>query len=81
MANQLWDGSDGERPAIALDAHDIDALIQFAQAWHAAQAGRPAVWPSRADYQRISADLAALYEAEDRYEAALQRDPPDDSPF
>jgi hypothetical protein len=78
----LWDGSDGEDPAITLSATDIRLLSEALAAYHPQPDLGIIVWPTLKEMQDLQSWLTRWHRAQEKWEERQAgRDPLDENPF
>lgn len=78
----LWDGSDGEEPAIALGSTDIRLLSEALAAYHPNNDLGVVIWPTLKEMQDLQGWLTRWFRAQDAYEEKMAwREPLDETPF
>jgi hypothetical protein len=82
MSSRLWDGRDGERPALALDLADIDLLCLALQHVGSVELGGLETEPSPREIAELLAECRRWYEAEAAWWTQTSTsDPLDERPF
>lgn len=85
----LWDGGDGEEPALTLDLIDIDLLLHLLDNYREQPGAITPLWPDTDDLSRVGGWLARWRRAQSEWDEAAQReeapladvDPLAESPF
>lgn len=76
----LWDGSDGEDPAISLNELDIHLILDALDAYRPNNDLGVVVWPTLGELQDVRHWVTRWYRAQQKWEEARE-EPVDETPF